>query len=156
MPTLGNTPPPQKAITAFDKYRAKGFTELSKPEEVQPTMPLQLSNLNADALGDLMSKYSRWREYAEDLYLKAYYEYTVLNEKYEHSVAVFKVQANTSKKFEKDDLVKADRSLRALADKVLEAQMYYELLSSKVDSLDKSFNTLSREISRRSSSNNRF
>lgn len=141
--------------SAVDKFR-RNFPAVKSPEEELPTMPKELTKLKILELGNLMSQYSAWREFAEDMLSTATAEYMEALNRYNFEYSKMYVIAS-GKVTDKKEELEADPRLHEMWMKVLEKKTYSDLLSDKVASLNASISVLSRDLTRRGQTNeNRF
>ena len=54
----------------LERFRAI-FTELSAPKGGLPTMPTKVADLASDELGNMIARYTAWREFTEDRHMEA-------------------------------------------------------------------------------------
>lgn len=141
---------------AESRFRSHGFRPLSKPEK-PPRMAEDISKLSSPALGDLLSRYAAWREYTESLVSFAVAEYTRLSENYdfEYSKAWLTLPKSDTIKAREYSLT-SDNKLHKMRMELLEAEMYKDMLSDKVNSYTNVITTVSREITRREGDNDRM
>lgn len=134
------------------RFRIK-FSPIQEPTIPFPRFPNNIASLTIEGLGELMSQYQVWREYTEDLLLDATATYTRMEA--EHSFERKKYYLSTGKadgsKEDRYALCDVQPHIQELAAKLLESQLYQELLSAKLDSITNSLSVISREISRRDS-----
>ena len=145
MPEIKRKPKSEKAA---DRFRNAGFVKTVRPDEEPPEISESLSDYTMDTLADLITKYSNWREYAEDLANEQMVRYFSLKAEYEHEEAVFLVTLN-AKPTDKKLMALADANLNRLRATLLEEELYYSMLTKKVESLSNTLSVLSREITRR-------
>jgi hypothetical protein len=134
----------------IERYN-ESFTPRTKPEEEPPNVPKRFSGIEDNKLGDYMAKFNAWRDYTDDLLIRAAAEYTILQERYDVLRAkkyveynVGKVTATTIK-----NKLDADTELIPLKTEVVNAKVFMEMVSSKMESFTNIINVLSREITRR-------
>jgi hypothetical protein len=145
MPTLKS-----KESNFAEKRFRKYFTKLSKPDE-EAILPKKLSSLPSDKLSDIQTRYTAWREFTEDLLVEALAEYTRLKEEYEYAFNKKLLVTNAKSLREKEAIVRTDLNIRKLFLSLQEAELYYNLLSSKIESYNNCLTVISREITRRTS-----
>lgn len=130
-----------------DKFR-EVFPLPVRPGEVV-RMPRSLAKLSSEKLSDLMNRYTHWREYTEDLLIDTYAE--CASTKYEYDTAYFmKYKTSQGKnKEERDAIVHTDPEVMEKQQAMLRANLYYDMLTSKLQGLRDSIAIISREITRR-------
>ncbi len=133
------------------RFYEKGFTDRKLPEdtEAEPTLPYKISRVNNVNLGNLMSEYGAWREYTEHLLARATTEAAVLKEKYDFAWDVAYQRCSSGTETSKKRALGADQALAAKRINLLEAEMYRDMLLSRVDSYNNALTVISREITRR-------
>lgn len=139
--------------TSFDKvvkrFREKGFTQVNLPDEAKPKMLTNLADRNLKEIGNLMSNYAAYREYAEEEHSMAVQRYSLLKEEYDFAYAVKFNSLPGDKVTHKKTVVEADQALHFKRMKLLEEEMYMNLLGDKVESFNNCLAVISREIARR-------
>lgn len=159
------TPPPSRKGTApvvtvgvppvspgYKKFRTV-FDKMGKPSTPVPTFPKKVSSMTSDQLGDYTSQYAAWREFTEDLHFEAVQDKMMLQSKYDYEHAKLMVVAQGDGLNEKKYFALADASLVELRRQLLDAEIYLDIVGSKLDSFNNALAVLSREITRRGSSN---
>lgn len=134
---------------AKEKFRSK-FKVVEKPAHNEPRMPNSFVQLSIDQLGNLFSQYGAAREYAEDVVLDANAEFLTLREEYDYEEA--KLMATMDKEKTVANLkakVQADPTLRELRKSLTQAEIFYKMCLSKLESYNNAISLLSRELSRR-------
>lgn len=143
-----------KEKTPVDTFEDLGFQPLDKPsEEKMPRMPINITAQNNISLGSLMSRYAAWREYAEDLHERELAKFVMLEEEYQNDYDQQMVIAEGRTLADKKVTVRVIPSLVVKRKKLLEQETLVSLLSSRVESLNNSIATISREITRRGQNN---
>jgi hypothetical protein len=132
-----------------DKFTLKGFDPLSAPEIPIPTFPASIASKTLDDLGDIMSFYAVWREYTEDLHLRAVADYTRQKEAYDFEWQKIFLSVNGRNNTEREAKIAANPEIIVLRALLIEAEMYKEMLSAKLLSFNNAIAVISREISRR-------
>lgn len=137
---------PVRKKDPLDRFR-KIFDEVEAPKGGLPTMPTKISHLTSDELGNLISRYSAWREYTEDRHIEACAisaqcksEYDM---EYTKQIVASKFNKITDKRYE------AKVSAEILLKRYEESEMYRELLAGKLESFSNVLAMLSRELTRR-------
>lgn len=155
MPTLSKskkTPKKskEKPSMAYDRFSHLGFIERAKPDFPLPALPRAISLITPNKLGDTMSQYGAWREYTEDLLNHSMYTFNKKREELDIARKRKFLLVNGKNKDERTAKIDTDPEIQALATDVLEYEMFYEMLSTKLTSIEKSIALISREYSRRS------
>lgn len=143
--------PSLKGSNSIEKFR-KQFPDKEKPESDEPKMVLDISQIAVGQLGNLMSRYAAWREYSENLANIAVAEYLQEYEKYDFEYAKKYEVLPNDKATEKKMILTANEELHKRWEKVLEKQVYKDMLAKKVESLNNCIAVISREIARRGQS----
>lgn len=112
-------------------------------------MPTKVSGLASEELGDMIAKYTAWREYTEDRHAEACAVLSEVKSKYDlaSDIAMQKISANSVT--EKKALVRADDSVSILHKELTESEIFVNLLGRKLDSFSNVLTMLSRELTRR-------
>jgi hypothetical protein len=138
MPTIRKNP--------LKKFR-EIFDEVPPPKGGLPTMPTRVSDLTSDELGNLISRYTAWREYTEDRHIEACAVFAECKSKYDmeytKQIVASKFNKITDKRY--DAKVSSEELLKDLE----EAEMYKDLLAGKLESFTNVLTMLSRELTRR-------
>ena len=127
----------------------KVFDEIEVPKGGLPTMPRQISSEPSDSLGDLISKYSTWREFTEDRHIEACAVVAQIKSEHdlEHDRVLVSAQEGTIT--EKKARASINGEVIIKAKKLLEAEIYRDLLAGKLESFTNVLTMLSRELTRR-------
>lgn len=143
--TKDSIPAEQSPLARFRKI----FEELPQPKGGLPSMPTRIADLASDELGNLMSRYSAWREYTEDRHLEACAAYAQL--KSEYDLECDKEMLKSSEDTAKGRYAEARTSkvVTALYNKLTEAEIYMNLFSQRLESFSNTISTISRELTRR-------
>jgi len=112
-------------------------------------MPTAISSVSLDVLGDYMSRYSAWREFAEEQLIRHLPTLLDAQEEYDYKYNKLFVGTSASTVTDKKAIVAADENLRGTYRSYMEADVYKQMLSSRIESYTQCINTLSREITRR-------
>ena len=131
-----------------NKFRDKGFDVVTKPETPMPSTRVNIGGLSLVELSDLTSRYSQWREYSEDLHTASLTAFTMLSEEFDFEYAKAKMRA-TGKPTDKILAADADPVIRELRQKLLEAELYRDMLGEKIESFTNCLSVLSREVTLR-------
>lgn len=137
-------------ILAEKRVRLKGLTSEPKPVIPYPKFPTPLSVCSLDTIGDVLGEYAVWRNYTEDLVSYALANLTRVKHDYDMEVAKAYIMVSGKNNTERDAKVSLEPNVSSLAEEQMDSQIYYDMVSSKLGSIEKSIATLSREISRRS------
>lgn len=136
---------------ALNKYRRQGFKKLNRPGFSEPKLPLSLSGIASNDLGDLMGKYGAWRDFTEDLLSEALTEVSYLEETFNFTWKKEYLLTSAKNRDEKAYKVDVMPHITRMRKELSEAKIYAEMLSAKLTSYNNIVNMLSREISRRGS-----
>lgn len=142
---------PTKKITETDplgRFR-KIFDMVERPKGGLPTMPTKVSNLASEELGDMMARYTSWREFTEDCHADACAVYAQVKSQYDLESDKALLQMDGETVTEKRAAVKSDPKVADLYKKLNEAEIYVDLLGKKLDSFTNVLTMLSRELTRR-------
>lgn len=112
-------------------------------------MKPQITGITDNDLGDLMSAYASWKEYTEDLLLYAVQEATSAAEDLEYARKKMLLTTSGKNRDERNARIDTEDRIHELDRKWLEADMYREMLSSKLESINGAISVISREITRR-------
>ncbi len=126
----------------------KDFPEKNRPS-FELTLPRSLSTLTSEKLSDVMTKYTAWREFTDDLLIEAFVDYRKTKETYEYEWHKKFLTSSQATKYLKEMKLETDPILKELKAEFIEAEMYYNLLQSKQNSIKDTLAIISREISRR-------
>lgn len=145
MPKVKNQQKEDSPLTTFRKI----LGAVEKPEKEMPTMVLRISELSSDDLGNMISRYSAWREFVEDKLIAASAEATSLREKYQakYNAVYMGVEGRTIN--DKKILTESNADVEKLDKEATDAEIMRDLFSGKLDSLSNAISTLSRELTRR-------
>lgn len=127
----------------------KVFPSMEAPEGGLPTMPLRITGLTSDELGDLLSRYSAWREFTEDRHLEALADYVRIKGDYDIETAKMMVVSSSDTIALKKAESLSNPQVQSLWKKVLEAEIYKDLLGNRLESFSNALSMLSRELTRR-------
>lgn len=125
------------------------FQDVKKPENESPTMKLQVSKLSSSELGDMISRYSTWREFVEDKLLTAVAVATEVQSRYDSAYNKAYVLSDAKTVNDKKAEAEASDLVQKISDELTEANIYKDLLSGKLTSCSNAISTLSRELTRR-------
>lgn len=122
---------------------------IERPKGGLPTMPTKVSTLASEELGDMMARYTSWREFTEDCHADACAVYAQVKSQYDLASDRALLEADCETVTEKRAAVKNDPEVAALYKKLNEAEIYVDLLGKKLDSFTNVLTMLSRELTRR-------
>lgn len=131
----------------------KVFDEIEAPKGGLPTMLTKISDESSDKLGNMIARYSAWREFTEDRHMEACAVYAQVKSEYDFSCDKAMLSADGVNVTERKAAARVGLQVSVLAKKVLEAEIYKDLLASKLDSFSNVLAMLSRELTRRGVSN---
>lgn len=142
-------PAHKEIVTApLERFR-KVFDSVRRPYGGLPTMPTKVSTIATDELGDMMARYTAWREFTEDCHAEACATYAQIKSQYDlaSDTALLEVEGNSVT--ERKAAVKNDPKVAKLYKDLSDAEIYCTLLSSKLESFTNVLAMLSRELTRR-------
>ena len=139
------TETPQNPLETFRKV----FTEVPSPKGGLPTMPTRIADIASDELGNLIARYTAWREYAEDRHLEACAVYAQIKSEYDLANDLEMLRSDNATITEKKANAKNSPKVARLYEKLNEAQIYMDLFARKLDSFSNVLMMLSRELTRR-------
>lgn len=125
------------------------FTDLKAPKGGLPTMPTRISETSLDELGDMIARYTAWREFTEDRHLESVAVYSQLKSEYDLASDKAMLSSIQGTITEKKAAAKTSATVSILAKKTVEAEIYMNLLGGKLDSFSNVLAMLSRELTRR-------
>lgn len=137
---------PKVEISRFDKA---GFTDRETPDDGSPSIPSKISQVNNVGLGNLMSKYGSWREYAEHQLARATAEAAEKQEAYQFKWDTAYQRCASGTETSKKRILGTDQNLAAVRGNLLEAITYRDMLFARVESYNNAIAIISREITRR-------
>lgn len=136
----------------LERFRAI-FTELSAPKGGLPTMPTKVADLASDELGNMIARYTAWREFTEDRHMEACAVFAQCKSEYDLAVDKEMLSSAASTVTERKASAKANPRVEKLYKGVTEAEMYRDLLANKLESFSNVLAMLSRELTRRGVAN---
>lgn len=136
----------------LERFRAI-FTELSAPKGGLPTMPTKVSDLASDELGNMIARYTAWREFTEDRHMEACAVYSQCRSEYDLAVDKEMLSSKESTVTERKASAKSSPKVEKLYKDLTEAEMYRDLLANKLESFSNVLAMLSRELTRRGVAN---
>ena len=125
------------------------FDLVERPKGGLPTMPTKVSTLASDELGDMMARYSAWREFTEDCHADACAVYAQVKSQYDLAYDKAFLQVSGETVTEKRAAVTSDPKVAELYKKLNESTIYVDLLGKKLESFTNVLTMLSRELTRR-------
>lgn len=125
------------------------FTSINAPKGGLPTMPIRMTDLSSEELGNIMSRYSAWREFTEDRHCEACAVYSQVKSEYDLQISKEMLLYKDVTVSEKKARARTSQNTEGLAKKLYEAEIYMTLLASKLESFTNVLNILSRELTRR-------
>jgi len=138
----------KKPQDPLEKFR-EVFGEVKTPAGGLPMMSTKISGESSDTLGNMISRYSAWREFTEDRHAEACAVYAQVKSEYDFACDKAMLNAREGTVTEKKAEAKTGNIVAPLAKKVLEASIYMDLLARKLDSFSNVLSMLSRELTRR-------
>lgn len=136
----------------LERFRAI-FTELSAPKGGLPTMPTKVADLASDELGNMIARYTAWREFTEDRHMEACAVYSQCRSEYDLAVDKEMLSSKESTVTERRASAKSSPKVEKLYKDLTEAEMYRDLLANKLESFSNVLAMLSRELTRRGVAN---
>ena len=134
----------------MDKFR-KIYGSIEQPEKKAPAMPVTISDITSDKLSNLMTRYTAWREYTEDLLQDSLCEQLKLEEEYEIQYGSKLLLISGKNKDERQAKIFNEYpQVKKIYLSLGEAEMYHTLLQKKLESFTNCLTVISREITRRS------
>lgn len=125
------------------------FKPLLAPEGGMPHLPTRIAHVNSDKLGDLIAQYSAWREFCEDIHLSAVSDYIEAKAKHTTKFAELMIQATADDVTTKKAIVENNEDMKDLSAKLVQSEVYKEMIAAKLESFSNSLAMLSRELTRR-------
>lgn len=142
---------PTKKIVVTDplsRFR-KVFSSVEAPKGGLPTMPTKVSNLASEELGDMMARYTAWREFTEDRHAEACATWSQLSSQYSLAVDKAFISSEAESVTERKAQANCKQEVMDLFKQMNEADVYKSLLANKLDSFSNVLAMLSRELTRR-------
>ena len=136
----------------LERFRAI-FTELSAPKGGLPTMPTKVADLASDELGNMIARYTAWREFTEDRHMEACAVYSQCRSEYDLAVDKEMLSSKESTVTERKASAKSSPKVEKLYKDLTEAEMYRDLLANKLETFSNVLAMLSRELTRRGVAN---
>lgn len=129
------------------------FTELSAPKGGLPTMPTKIADLASDELGNMIARYTAWREFTEDRHAEACAVLAQCKSEYDLAVDKEMLCSSANTVTERKASAKSNPRVEKLYKALTEAEMYRDLLANKLESFSNVLAMLSRELTRRGVAN---
>lgn len=136
----------------LERFR-KVFNELKAPTGGLPTMPTKVSTLASDELGNMIARYTAWREFTEDRHAEACAVFAQCKSEYDLEVDKEILTSKALTVTERKASAKASPKVERMYKDLVEAEMYRDLLANKLDSFSNVLAMLSRELTRRGVAN---
>ena len=134
--------------TPLDTFR-EVFTEVSAPKGGLPMMPTRIADVASDDLGNMIARYTAWREFTEDRHAQACAVYAQCKSDYDLAYSTEFLSLSNMTVTEKKTAVNANRKVADLYKQLTDAEIYKDLLANKLDSFSNVLAMLSRELTRR-------
>lgn len=138
----------EELVNTPEEMFRKTFTVINEPGQ-KPILPKNLSGISSDALSDLMLTYAAWRELTEDMLVEALTDFTRKKEKHQFKSDMTFLKQSASTVKEKEILTRTDLEVRELYLSLMDAELFYTMLSDKRESYNNCLTVISREITRR-------
>ena len=132
----------------LEKFR-RVFTELTAPKGGLPTMPTRIADTSSDELGNMIARYTAWREFTEDRHMEACAVYAQVKSEYDLACDKEMLSSGASTVTERKASAKTSPKVEKLYKELNEAEMYRDLLAGKLESFSNVLAMLSRELTRR-------
>lgn len=134
--------------TPLDVFR-EVFTEVSAPKGGLPMMPTRIADVASDDLGNMIARYTAWREFTEDRHAQACAVYAQCKSDYDLAYSTEFLSLSNMTVTEKKTAVNANQKVADLYKQLTDAEIYKDLLANKLDSFSNVLAMLSRELTRR-------
>lgn len=146
--------PEKKIIVRNPLERFRGvFSEVPSPKGGLPTMPTKIANVASDELGDMIARYSAWREFTEDRHAEACAVFSQCKSEYDLACDKELLLSGAQTVTERKAAAKTNPIVSGLYKDMVEAETFRDLLANKLDSFSNVLAMLSRELTRRGVSN---
>lgn len=136
----------------LEKFR-EVFSEVPSPKGGLPTMPTKIADVASDELGDMIARYSAWREFTEDRHAEACAVLAQCKSEYDLACDKELLLSGAQTVTERKAAAKTNPVVSGLYRDMIEAETFRDLLSNKLDSFSNVLAMLSRELTRRGVSN---
>ena len=134
--------------TPLDIFR-EVFTEVSAPKGGLPMMPTRIADVASDDLGNMIARYTAWREFTEDRHAQACAVYAQCKSDYDLAYSTEFLSLSNMTVTEKKTAVNANQRVADLYKQLTDAEIYKDLLANKLNSFSNVLTMLSRELTRR-------
>lgn len=131
------------------RFNNIGFNSREVPGENEPKLPQVISQVNNVQLGDLMSKYGAWREYAEHQLAQATAQAAKIGEQYQFEWDKAYQRLSSGTETSKKRILGANQKLATHRQQLLESEIFRDLVASRVAAYNNALTVISREITRR-------
>lgn len=132
----------------LSKFR-EVFSEISAPKGGLPTMPTTVAELASEKLGDMIARYTAWREFTEDRHMEACAVYAQCKSEYDLACDKAVLTSSAATVTERKADAKTSEKVVSLYKDLQEAEIYRDLLAGKLESFSNVLAMLSRELTRR-------
>lgn len=136
----------------LERFR-KVFDELPAPKGGLPTMPTRIAEIASDELGNMIARYTSWREFTEDRHMEACAVVAQCKSEYDLAADKEMLISKATTVTERKASAKSSPLVESLYKELVEAEMYRDLLAHKLDSFSNVLAMLSRELTRRGVAN---
>lgn len=116
-------------------------------------MPTKISDMPSDDLGNIIARYTAWREFTEDKHMEACATYAQCKSEYDLACDKEMLLSKAGSVTERKASAKANPRVEQLYKDLTEVEMYRDLLANKLDSFSNVLAMLSRELTRRGVAN---
>ena len=131
----------------------KVFVSLEAPKGGLPTMPTKIADLASDELGNMIARYTAWREFTEDRHAEACAVVAQCKSEYDLEADKEMLSSSASTVTERKASAKASPKVERLYRDLSDAEIYRTLLANKLESFSNVLAMLSRELTRRGVAN---
>lgn len=138
----------EKTLSPLERFR-EVFVSLNAPKGGLPTMPTRISDIASDELGDMIARYSSWREYTEDRHAEACAVFSQLKSEYDLELSKAMLKVDGSSVTEKKAYAQTEQGVLNKYKQMNEADVFRGLLANKLESFTNVLLMLSRELTRR-------
>lgn len=138
----------KKEHSPLEKFR-RIFISIAAPKGGLPVMPTVIADVPSDKLGDMIARYTAWREFTEDRHMEACATYAQCKSEYDLVCAKELLLAKANTVTERKATVNASPKVERLYRDLVEAETFRDLLANKLESFSNVLAMLSRELTRR-------
>lgn len=129
-------------------FEASGSPMGRPTGEIRP-LPL-VGHMDGNELANWMGEYTHWKGYMNEVYNRAQGEYLQKREEYEQVYReCFMLSGQKNEKM-REYAAKNDPRVQALHERMFQAEMFMKGIGYRLNTIESSLSTLSREITRRS------